>query len=219
MKSIQWNARFWASTRGQIILLLRRGSRTVNELAEALRLTDNAVRTHLTTLERDGLVHASGTRPGPRKPQVTYDLTSEADQLFPRVYGPILHHLLDVLKERMPSEELEGAMRAVGHRLAAVYRPDVQAGTLRDRAEQAITVLGALGDLAELREDDGKLVICSFDCPLTVAVAGHPEVCRLVETFLADIIGVPVRQRCRREPTPKCYFEVGGAAAMRPVGG
>ena len=143
-------------------------------------------------MERDGLVHASGTRPGPRKPQVTYDLTSEADQLFPQVDGPILHHLLDVLKERIPSEELEGAMRAVGHRLAAAYRPDVQAGTLRDRAEQAITVLGALGDLAELREDDGKLVICSFDCPLTVAVAGHPEVCRLVETFLADIIGVPV---------------------------
>jgi predicted ArsR family transcriptional regulator len=211
MKSTPWNARFWASTRGRIILLLRRASRTVHELAEALGLTQNAVRTHLAALGRDGLVRESGTRPGPRKPHVTYDLTPEAEQLFPRVYGPILHHLLDVLKERMPAEELEGALRAVGHRLAVAYRSPVQEDTPRDRVEQAIAVLGELGGLAELERDDGKLVIRSFDCPLAVAVVGHPEVCLLVETLLADILGAPVQQRCRMQPAPQCYFEIGAA--------
>ena len=64
MRSARWDKRFWSSTRGRIVLLLRRGSRTVHELAVALGLTDNAVRTHLTALERDGLVAPSGTRPG-----------------------------------------------------------------------------------------------------------------------------------------------------------
>ena len=77
--------RFWTSTRGRIILLLRRESRTVNELAEALGLTDNAVRAQLTALERDGLVRQSGTRPGKRKPNVVYDLTAKAEHLFPKV--------------------------------------------------------------------------------------------------------------------------------------
>jgi predicted ArsR family transcriptional regulator len=208
MKSTRWNERFWASTRGHIVLLLRRGGRTVNELAEALGLTDNAVRTHLTALERDSLIRQSGTRPGPRKPHITYDLTPEAEHLFPRVYGPILHHLLDVLKERMPSEELNEVLRVVGHRMAAEYRPAARADTLPDRVAQALAVLGALGGLAESEKDDGKLVIRSFDCPLAVAVAGHPEVCRLVETLLADVIGAPVHQRCQREPSPQCYFEV-----------
>ena len=45
----------------------------MNELAGELGLSNNAVRTHLTALERDGLVHPSGTRPGPRKPHITYD--------------------------------------------------------------------------------------------------------------------------------------------------
>ena len=36
--------RFFASTRGRIVALLRRESRTVDELAQALDLTDNAVR-------------------------------------------------------------------------------------------------------------------------------------------------------------------------------
>src|ERR671923_249009 len=98
MRSTRWDQRFWASTRGRLILLLRRGSRTVNELAGALGLTDNAVRTHLTTLERDGLVYPSGTRPGTRKPNITYDLTPEAEQqLFPKMYGPILRQFLDEL--------------------------------------------------------------------------------------------------------------------------
>src|SRR4051794_33336088 len=105
MRSAGWDTRFWASTRGRIVLLLRGGSRTVNELAATLGLTDNAVRVHLTTLERDGLVRASGRRPGVRKPTVTYDLTAEAEHLFPKVYGPLLRHLLDELAERFSAKK------------------------------------------------------------------------------------------------------------------
>src|SRR3954452_22838926 len=208
MKGTHGDERFWASTRGRIILLLRRGSRTVNELVGELQLTDNAVRTHLTALGRDGLVHASGMRPGPRKPHIVYDLTPEADHLFLKVYGPLLHHLVDVLKERMPPADLEEALRTVGHRMAAEYRPAVPADGLRERAESAVSVLGSLGGLAELEGGDGKFLIRSFDCPLAVAAAGHPEICRLVETLLADVIGATVHQRCQTEPSPQCYFEV-----------
>ena len=45
-----------------MVQLLRRASRTVEELAQALGLTDNAVRAHLATLERDGLVRQGGLR-------------------------------------------------------------------------------------------------------------------------------------------------------------
>jgi DNA-binding transcriptional ArsR family regulator len=43
------NERFFAHTRGQVVALLRHGDRTVEELAQALGLTDNAVRAHLVT--------------------------------------------------------------------------------------------------------------------------------------------------------------------------
>jgi predicted ArsR family transcriptional regulator len=209
MRSTRGDRRFWASTRGRVILLLRRGSRTVNELAAALGLTDNAVRTHLTALERDGLVHASGTRPGTRKPTVTYDLTPEAEQLFPKMYGPMLRHLLDVLAERLPAKKLGEVMRTVGHRVAANHRSDVTADDLHGRVAQAAGVLRSWGGMAEADEADGTPVIRCFDCPLAVVVAGHPEVCRLVETMLADLVHVRVRQRCQTEPVPRCYFEFG----------
>ena len=72
---------------------LRRASRTVEELAHTLDLTDNAVRAHLATLERDGLVRQAGLRRGPGKPSYTYDLTPESERLFPKAYGPVLRRL------------------------------------------------------------------------------------------------------------------------------
>src|SRR4028119_1918149 len=110
MRAPQWNKRFLASTRGRIIGLLRSSSRTVNELAAALNLTDNAVRSHLSTLERDGLVQQSGVRPGLRKPHAVYELTAEAEQLFPKAYAPLLNQVLDVLDERLAPEALEAVL-------------------------------------------------------------------------------------------------------------
>jgi predicted ArsR family transcriptional regulator len=143
MKSTRGDERFWASTRGRIIQLLRRGSRTVTELAEALGLTDNAIRTQLTALERDGLARPSGTRPGTRKPNIIYGLTPEAERLFPKMYAPILRQLLDVLTERLPRKKLEEAVREVGHRMATEHRSAVRAERLEDRVIEAIALLGA----------------------------------------------------------------------------
>jgi predicted ArsR family transcriptional regulator len=200
--------RFWASTRGRIILLLLREGRTVNELAEALKLTDNAVRAHLTALERDGLVRQSGSRPGRRKPNAVYDLTAKAKLLFPKVYGVALRHLLDVLKERLSPKKLEEAVRTVGHRLAPIYRPAVQASRSQNPTEQAIAVLRELGGFCEKHEGNGKVLLRCFECPFAEAVAGHPEVCLLVETVLADLLGRPVHQRCVSDPSPQCRFEI-----------
>ena len=84
-----------STTRGQVVLLLRRARSTVDELALALGLTDNAVRSHLTSLERDGLVAQSGVRKSERKPANVYELTGEAELLFPKAYGRVLDDLLD----------------------------------------------------------------------------------------------------------------------------
>ncbi len=212
MRSTRGDRRFWESTRGRIISLLRRGSHTVNDLAAALGLTDNAVRTHLDRLERDGLVRPSGTRPGTRRPTITYGLTPEAERLFPKMYGPVLRQILDVLAERLPPKRLDEVARTAGRRLATALRSAVRADKLEDRITEAIAVLGERGGGCESERADGNWVIRCFDCPLTLAVVGHPELCRLMETVLAYLLGAPVRQRCETATTPQCHFEIGKPA-------
>jgi predicted ArsR family transcriptional regulator len=215
MKGPGWNRRFWASTRGRIVSLLRRGTSTVNEMAEALSLTDNAIRAHLAVLERDGLVQVSGTRPGTRRPTSTYALTPEAEQLFPKIYGPVLRHLVEVLSERLPARKVDEIVRDAGQRMAENQRLAVTGKGLRERIRQTVAVLREWGGMAELEETNGRAAIRCFDCPVAVAAAGHPEICRLVETVVASLVRAPVRQHCQTEPVPQCYFEIGGNGAAR----
>lgn len=204
------NQRFFSSTRGQIVLLLRREARTVDELAQQLSLTDNAIRAHLATLERDGIVQQQGVRRSGSKPAVVYELAAGAEQLFPKAYGAVLHQLLGVLAERMPTDELETALREAGRRIAA--RWTISEGDLRTRLEAAIEVLNELGGMAELEVCDGHYCIRGYSCPLAAAVPGHPEVCRLAETMLSELVAVPVQEQCEGGESPHCKFVLPGAS-------
>lgn len=211
MNMPRWTQEFLASTKGRIVSLLRGAARTVNDLAEALALTDNAVRAQLTALERDGLVRKSGVRRGLRKPHQEYELTPEADHFFPKPYAPVLRELLAVLKGRLPPETLDELLREVGARLAA-GKPTPAAGraaALEQRIEAAAAMLGELGGLAQVERSNGNFVIRSVSCPLAAVSAAHPEVCQLGQALVARVVGVPVRERCGRGPSPQCCFEIG----------
>src|SRR4051794_38918908 len=140
----RWDQRFLASTRGRIVRLLRRSESTVDDLAATLDLTDNAVRAHLATLERDGLVEMHGLRRGERRPAHVYGLTANAERLFPRGYEPVLDRLLTIFGERLSPEDLESAVRETGRRLALEYGGG-DASTPQARVRSAAAILEALG--------------------------------------------------------------------------
>src|SRR3954452_6921670 len=96
MKNIGWRARLFKSTRGKILELLRARESTVNELADKLHLTDNAVRAHLASLERDRLVTQSGMTPGVRKPDVAHAIGRKAPSPFPKAYGRLVSLLMSI---------------------------------------------------------------------------------------------------------------------------
>src|ERR1044072_5586575 len=214
MDGITFDKRFFDSTRGQIVTLLRSAPCTVEELAGKLNLTDNAVRAHLATLERDGLVRQSGLRRGPRKPHFTYVLTEEADRLFPKAYDALLNQLIAVLKTRLSPPELEAALRDVGRTMAA-DAPSGPNANLESRVQSALKVLEAIGGSAEIVKHDDKFMIEANGCPLAAAVSVHPEVCRLAESLVAEIVKAPVHEQCDRTSRPKCRFEMSHEEAQK----
>lgn len=206
MVASRWDERFFASTRGQVVGLLRRGSQTVDDLAGTLGLTDNAVRAHLAALERDGLVRQGEPRRGAGKPAFTYALTPEADRLFPKPYGAVLTELLDVLSERVPAETLGDALREVGHRVAAGQPRS--GGDVAARVAAARALLRGFGGLTDLEETEAGYVIHGCSCPFAAAVEGSTSACLMAETLLSDVIGLPVRHCCDPGPPPRCRFEI-----------
>ena len=208
MKTTAWRTRLMESTRGKILDLLRARDQTVNELAATLRLTDNAVRAHLSSLERDGLVKQSGTQPGFRKPHVTYALTPEAEQIFPKSYGVLLDLILIVISRQLSPKELRAAMREVGKRIADNHLTETRGKSRNQRIETALRILKDLGGAASFEESEGKHFICGNGCPLSAATARHPEACLIAESLLSQIIGVPVKEHCIHGTAPSCRFEI-----------
>ena len=209
MKIFGWRRRFLASTRGKILGLLRAKSYNVNELAKALELTDNAVRSHLASLERDGLIQQLGWLPGFRRPHALYGLTAEAESLFPTAYGPLLCHFIAVVEKRLSSRELKASLREVGQMVGLEHLDQVQGKTRNQRIEVALAALKALGGDVKIQEREGKRFIDGSGCPISAATAYHPEACLIVEALLSEIIGTPVKQCCRQGEAPRCSFEIG----------
>ena len=164
------------------------------------------MRAHLATLERDGIVRQRGVRRGSGKPASVYDLAPEAEQLFPKAYVPVLQQVLAILSERLPTDEVETLLREAGRRVAAQWK--VPSGELRVQMEAAVEVFTELGGMAELEQDDGHYTIRSYSCPLAAVAPGHPAVCRLAETLLTELIGVPVQEHCDYDGVPRCCFTV-----------
>jgi predicted ArsR family transcriptional regulator len=207
MPRTQWIERLLASTRGQIVGLLRRQPRTVGALAGELSLTSNAVRSHLAALERDGLVEQKrGPSRGVGKPPTVYALTSAADALLPKAYAPVLGLLLGTLQERLGADAVTALLREVGRKAARSH--DRAGDDLRLRIDAAYGVLGELGGVAEVQERENSVVIQGFSCPFAALIPEHPEVCQLAEALLSEIVGVPVTEHCDKGERPRCCFDI-----------
>lgn len=200
-----WQRHFGGSTRGRIVALLRRGERSVEALAEVLALTDNAVRAQLSTLERDGIVRAAGLRRDGTvgKPAMLYGMVPKAAPLFSSAYAPVLAALLSELGDRMPTRQLDSALRATGRRLAPAI-PD--SASFAERARAGATLLGQLGADADFVRVGNGYEIRGHGCVLSDAVTACPATCKAVEGLLSEVTGGRVRERCDRSNVPNCRF-------------
>jgi len=206
MKSAKLSKRFFDSTRGRIVSYLRGSQGTVNELAEHLELTDNAVRAHLATLERDGLIKQAGLRKGSRKPHFAYELTSEGEHLFPKAYDALLNQFIAVLKQRLSPKAFADALHAVGRSLAAEQKGEGRKQKLDRRVQAALRTLESIGGSPRLEQEGKQMNITSRSCPLAAVVSEHPETCQMVETLISELVDVDVKEECDRTDTPKCRF-------------
>ncbi|HEX6134695.1 MAG TPA: helix-turn-helix domain-containing protein [Longimicrobiales bacterium] len=210
MSGTDWRKRMRESTRGRVVALLRRTARTVSELAGELGLTANAVRLHLSGLERDGLVEPCGTRrEWTGKPAVVYRATAAAETLYPKPYDVVLAELLTVLEEQREAGEVEALLREAGRRLGAATEggsPD-----LRSRVERAAAALTELGGLAEVEEDADGYRIQGYSCPLAALTSSHPLTCALAESLVSELVGAPAAECCERGERPRCAFRIAAA--------
>jgi predicted ArsR family transcriptional regulator len=203
-------------TRGRLLALLREGSWTVDDLADQLGLTDNAVRFHLDALEKAGTVEKGGVRRlGVGQPAVLYSLSSAGEQAFSKAYAPVLIATLAELRERMTPTELMRFLKRIGRRLAR--GAGSSGGSLATRTNHASQLLNDLGGVTVVEKQPDGYTIVGRACPLAHAVEENHCVCAVVTSLVADIVGAEVIERCDRSGRPRCRFDITTGTSTRAI--
>jgi DeoR family suf operon transcriptional repressor len=197
------------SSRGRIVTLLRTGGSTADDIAGKLGVTRSAIRAQITAMERDGVVRRAGRRPGITRPSHVFALTPEVEQLLSSAYIPLLTHLIDAFADALPTDQLETMLRHAGRTLAdELSRGKRPAGNLASRVAIASEMMNEqLGAMTHV-EGDGGYTIRGVGCPLAALTGKHPGVCLAMESLVAEVVGVPVRECCNRSERPQCCFEI-----------
>jgi predicted ArsR family transcriptional regulator len=200
--------RLRGESQAALLGLLRRADHSVSSLAEQLKLSDNAVRTHIAALERDGLIAPAGTlRDTGGKPARTYMLTRRGEELFPKAYAVVLGQLAEEIVRQEGPERARELLRAVGKRMAS----GVPAGDLAARVASGAEALKGLGGDVVVTGQGDRWRLQGFGCPLAQVTGAHPEVCELARALLEEITGEPVAECCDRSGRPRCGFRIGPA--------
>lgn len=194
------------SAAGKVLARLRHGATTVEELAKALRLTDNAVRNQLRKLQTANLVAHAGKRAGASKPSTLYAITLEGQIQFSTLYLPVLTQFLAVAEGRCSGTRLNAFMLETGKSLA--HRYPRSAGGLKRRVHAAAVLLGSFGGVSEVGTRDGALIIRSRACPLAALTSENSAACKVLEGFLEEHVAARVTVCCNLKEKPQCCFEV-----------
>jgi predicted ArsR family transcriptional regulator len=195
--------------RHAVLDLIRRGARTVNTLADALRISDNAVRVHLVALERDGLIARSGLiRSGAAgQPAAEYELTTSGELALSSAYPAALVALAEAIGDKLDVRAKRALFLEAGRRLAATMVPR-DGGSLVAKATACADLIESLGGSATVTPARGSVMLEGAGCPLAAAVRGDPATCSLVEGLLERHADVNAEILCHHGDRPSCRFRL-----------
>ena len=203
-------------TRWMVLELIRtQGHATIASLSEALEVSPITVRHHLSTLQSEGLVAVTVERKHVGRPKHIYTLTEAAQRYFPNQYHVLAERLLDTLKSTLPPEQVGVIIDGVAAGVAARHGMMQPSGTLDERLHRLVEVLGEEGFMAEVQRVDGSIVLTELNCPYLYVGQRHPEVCRIDQTLIRQMLGTQVEQMsCVLNGDSACVFQIPDNAAI-----
>jgi predicted ArsR family transcriptional regulator len=198
------------STRMEVLELLRRKGRSSAEtIANDLGVTPNAVRQHLTNLEREGLVVSQPERSGRGRPSLLFALTERADSVFPKRYGQLASMVLQEVQEMGGPDALDEVFARIAGRHAEAIEKDISGMAFDEKMQKVVSWIGRAGTLVEQTEDAEGIRVTIHNCPFRNTALKFPQVCTITPQLISRLTGAAISQSAsihRRDPY--CSFVV-----------
>jgi predicted ArsR family transcriptional regulator len=198
------------STRMEVLeLLRRRGHASAESIASDLAITPNAVRQHLTNLERDGFVVSKPERKRRGRPSLVFSLTEQAHSVFPKRYGQLATMVLQEVQEMGGPKALDEVFERIAARHAETIAPTLEGADFDEKLERVVAWIRRAGTLAEQTETEEGVKVIIHNCPFRNTALKFPQVCTITPHLISQLLGAAVSQADSiHRHDPYCSFVV-----------
>lgn len=188
-----------STLRRDILLRLRLdGPTSPDQLAERIGASRTGVLQQLRALEGTRLVSRQTVRHGVGRPRHLYDVTADAQDLFPSNYDGLAAGLLAAIEAVGGDDLLDQVFAArrrqlgdlVRGRMAERVGPDA---SLVDRVMELAVIQGDQGYIADtILGTDGTIRLREHNCAIYHIASGSPAACQAELELFSEVLGADV---------------------------
>ncbi|UOQ84151.1 helix-turn-helix transcriptional regulator [Gracilibacillus salinarum] len=200
------------TTKDQILEILKKEvSLSVNEIITHINITHMAIRKHLTTLEKDGLVTYTHVKKEIGRPLQRYHLTEKGKRLFPSNYETISMEFLKDIEETYGKDAVTQLFKNREARQSSQYGPFLTTYTPKEKMQHMINIQNEKGYMAELKqEDDLHFEMVEYNCPIFSVARAYNVACQCETNMFKQVLGTEniERTQCKTDGDNHCKFKV-----------
>lgn len=198
-------------TRKKIIMLLKKVEHmTVAEMSKEMGITSMAVRQHLMSLEKRGIINYTPRKYGIGRPVFLYRLTERARDFFPKAYGAFVKEVLRSVESMDGREKVAKIFRMRKDRILNERKSVLGSITdVGERVKALAEILDKEGYMVDLENGSDMLQLKEFNCLLHGIVADYPEACQYELDLYRELLGSRVQRiECQRDGSPACVYTI-----------
>ena len=207
-----------ALRRAILVHLRRSGPSSPDAIAAAIGAGRSGIAAQLRALDVAGLVSRTTVRHGVGRPRHEYDVTPDAQELFPSNYDGLATGLLAAIVEVGGQDLLEDVFAARRRQAEAGLRARIAEALPSDaplpaRVRELARMQDELGYLSEALFEDGEIRLVEHNCAVIDAAMASPAACSAELELFRGVLGTDVvRETHIASGDRRCTYRIGGLA-------
>lgn len=197
------------SRRDQILILLleSRSGMSIDDIAERLNISRNAVQQHLSGLEQEQLIKKDALKSTGGRPSRNYVLTERGINHFPKQYSWFCNLVLAELKSEMSEEAFRQFMWRLGVKLARTLVAQFSDKKPDEKIAALVDAMQNLGYHAMLDPNSGQPSITASNCVYHDLAQQFPDLCEFDRALISTLLDLPIEQTaCMARKDCTCRF-------------
>jgi len=192
------------------LLLHIKAGLCIDEIAEKLEISRNAVQQHIDKLERDGYVRTGMLNKTAGRPVRVFVLTEAGINSFPKQYAWFSELILARLRQEMGAESLQRYLREMADALSKGLVPQFAGKQNEERLTELIRIMNELGFQARVSaSDDDQPSIEAFNCIYHDLARKFEEVCEFDRALITTLLGRDIDHlECMAKGGGVCKFRL-----------